>query len=66
MSTWALIIMIFLDRQPIGITSVPGYPSNQQCLEASVTLQQEDSVLNEQTVGYKHFLRFHCIEVPKK
>jgi hypothetical protein len=42
MQAWELVVILLVNRQPVGITSVPGYPSLADCWNAGNRLHNEE------------------------
>lgn len=59
MPTWVLIVIFLSEGHTVGITSIPGYDSESDCLAAGVAVQREERVTD------KPYIRFHCIAGPK-
>jgi hypothetical protein len=60
MPTWVLILIFLSDGHAVGLTSVPGYDSERDCLAAGVAVQRDERVTDNP------YIRFHCIVGPKK
>jgi len=59
MPTWVLILIFLFDGHTVGITSVPGYDSERDCLAAGVAVQRDERATDNP------YIRFHCIVGPK-
>ncbi len=59
MQTWVLVIILLVNSQPVGITSVPGYPSLEACGNAGNKLHSEE-------IHYGRQIDFDCIAGPSR
>jgi hypothetical protein len=59
MQAWVPVVILLVNRQPLGITSVPGYPSLADCGNAGNRLHNEEG-------KYGVNLDFDCIPGPEK
>ena len=60
MPTWVLILIFLSEGHAVGITNIPGYQSEKDCLGAGVAVQRDERA------GDNPYIRFHCIVGPKK
>ena len=65
METWVLVLISIVNFQPVGIASVPGYPSQEACMAAGrefINMEHTNSFLD----NHRREADYHCIPGPKR
>jgi hypothetical protein len=65
METWVLVLISIVNFQPVGIASVPGYPSQEACIAAGRLFIDSEHV-NSLTDNHRREADYHCLPGPKK
>jgi hypothetical protein len=64
METWVLVLISLVNSQPVGITSVPGYSSFEECEKVGRDFEQRENAGS----SHQHARQadYHCLLGPKK